>query len=362
MQITSLDLLNFRNYDLLNMEFSPAANIIFGENGQGKTNILEAVFLCGLGRSMRKVHDTEMILLSEEESHVKGNFINEDGSMRIDVHLKKNGKKGIAINRLPIKKLSELFGKLNIVVFSPEDLEIVKKNPGVRRSFLNTELCQTDMIYTNELITYSRILKQRGELLKKLDAAGNFELEETLDIWDLQLSECGKKIIEMRRQFIEELNDLILDIHYDISGKREKLKIVYEPSVDEDRFYEELLRTRDRDKYYKNTSLGPHRDDMRFFVDNKDLKIYGSQGQQRTCVLSLKLAELKIIENKTRKTPVLLLDDVLSELDRNRQKELLKRIGKAQTIITCTGMDEFVENEIKDAKKFYIKNAKIEEI
>ena len=185
------------------------------------------------------------------------------------------------------------------------------------------------------------------------------ELNETLDIWDLQLVHYGTKVIERRRKFIEELNSCIFDIHYDLTEGKEKLQLVYEPSVTEENFYEELLKHREKDKIYKQTSVGPHRDDLCFFEQEKDLKIFGSQGQQRTSVLSLKLAEIRMMEQKKREKPILLLDDVLSELDRNRQMKLLNGMGDTQTIITCTGLDEFIEEKIGSAKKFYIKDAAI---
>lgn len=363
MQIKSLECNNFRNYENLFIEFAPGINIIYGENAQGKTNILEGIYMCGLGKSHRHSKENEIIRLKETQAHIKGEFIKDTFALRIDIHLKKNGSKGIAINRIPIKKLSELYGNVNVVIFSPEDLDLIKRGPLIRRTFINQELCQIDPIYVNDLINYSKILNQRHELLKKLDEdrSRTAELLGTLDIWDLQLVQYGTRIIERRTHFLEEMNDIIFDIHYQITEGKEKLKLVYEPNVEAEAFYETLLKNRYRDRIYKNTSAGPHRDDFSFFEDTKNLKIFGSQGQQRTCVLSLKMAEIKMIEQIKKEKPILLLDDVLSELDRNRQQMLLKSIGDTQTIITCTGVDEFVENEIGSAKKFYIKDAAIKE-
>lgn len=363
MRIKTLELKNYRNYDSLTVSFDPNVNIIYGENAQGKTNILESVYMCGLGKSHKRAKENELIKMGCSEAHIKGEFFEEDLSTRIDIHLKKSGGKGIAINRIPIRKISELYGRVSVVIFSPEDLEIIKRGPSLRRNFINQELCQVDPIYVEDLINYSKILKQRHELLKKLDspAENKEELVETLDIWDLQLVHFGTKIIERRKKFLEEINECIFDIHYDLTEGKEKLKLVYDPSVTEDAFYEELLRNRERDKIYKNTSVGPHRDDLLFYENEKDLKIYGSQGQQRTCVISLKLAEIRMIEQMKREKPILLLDDVLSELDRTRQEKLLKGMGGTQTIITCTGMDEFIESEIGAAKTFYVKDATITE-
>lgn len=362
MRIKNLQLKNFRNYENLSVSFDPNVNIIYGENAQGKTNILESIYMCGLGKSHRSSKENEIIRLGEAESHIKGEFLNEDISLRIDIHLKRSGMKGIAVNRIPIKRISELYGKVSVVIFSPEDLELIKRGPSLRRNFLNQELCQIDPIYVEDLINYSKILKQRHELFKAMEEKPEKrpELSETLDIWDLQLVNFGTNLIRRRRKFIDILNECIFDIHYDLTGGKEKLKLIYAPSVNEDDYYEELRKMRERDRVYKNTSVGPHRDDLRFFEKEKDLKVFGSQGQQRTCVLSLKLAEIKMIENAKREKPILLLDDVLSELDRSRQMKLLKGMGDTQTIITCTGMDEFIEGELKGAAKFYIKDAKLE--
>ncbi len=359
MQINLLSLDNFRNYDFLEMDFLPGVNIIYGLNAQGKTNILEAIYMCVTGKSHRGSKEEEIIKFGKNEAHIKGEFEVSGIKKRIDIHLKRNISKGIALNQIPVKKISSLYGEVSVVIFSPEDLEIIKRGPSARRDFMNIELCQLDKVYVDNLIKYSKTVKQRNELLKKLEFSDEREkLEETLDVWDLQLVKYGTEIIERRKKFIEELNEIILDIHYEISGREEKLEIKYEPSADTDDFYEKLIIARNKDKIYKSTSVGPHRDDLSFYVNGKNMKIFGSQGQQRTSVLSLKLSEIEIIKKQKGDLPVLLLDDVLSELDRNRQKELLKRIGSMQTIITCTGIDEFVENETLGAKKFHIKNAK----
>ncbi len=363
MRIKTLELDNFRNYETLSVSFEPGVNIIYGENAQGKTNILEAVYLCGLGKSHRRSKENEMIRLGSSEAHIKGEFQKDEVSLRVDLHLKRSGGKGIALNRIPIRKISELYGNVSVVIFSPEDLDLIKRGPSQRRNFMNQELCQIDPIYVEDLIYYSKILKQRHELFKEMETnpEKKEELNETLDIWDLQLVNFGTKIIDRRRKFLEELNECIFDIHYDLTEGREKLKLVYDPSVTEEEFYEALLKNRERDKIYKNTSVGPHRDDLIFYEREKDLKTFGSQGQQRTCVLSLKLAEIKMIEKAKKDHPILLLDDVLSELDRNRQMKLLTGMGSTQTIITCTGMDELIEKKIGSAKKYFVEDAVVRE-
>ena len=363
MQIKTLELSNFRNYELLSMEFDEGINIIYGANAQGKTNILESIYMCSFGKSHKGSKERDIIKEGEEEGHIKGCFSGEHGKERIDIHLKAGGAKGIAVNRVPIKRVSDLYGRVKTVIFSAEDLDIIKRGPAARRKFMDMELCQLDKLYVDDLIKYSRIRQQRTELFKKIDEEPKEkeELLETLDIWDLQLVNTGTSLIKRRRKFIEEINNIIFDIHYDLSAGEEKIKISYEPSVSEEDFYEELRRTRQKDMMTKATNVGPHRDDFSFFVKGKNMKVFGSNGQQRTCALSLKLSEIKLIEEIKKEKPVLLLDDVLSELDRSRQKQLLKSLGKTQTIITCTGVDEFIESEIGRAKMFQIEKGKIKE-
>ncbi len=361
MQIKNLQLKDYRNYEDLDIEFAEGVNIIYGENAQGKTNILESIYMCATGKSHKHNKDKEIIRWGNEEGHIKAEFTGEMGAWRVDIHLRAGRGKGLALNRVPLKRVSELYGKIYVVIFSAEDLDIIKRGPQDRRNFCDNELCQIDPIYVEDLINYNKILNQRRELLKKMDEPGaNYrELSDTLDIWDEQLVNFGSRIISRRREFIEELNRIIFDIHYEISSGAEKLRLVYEPSVTEDDFYKQMQKNREKDRILKQTSVGPHRDDFSFYDQDIDLKTFGSNGQQRTCALSLKMAEIKLIEEQKKEKPILLLDDVLSELDRGRQKQLLKSLGQTQTIITCTGVDEFVELELKEAKKFHIDKAKV---
>ena len=278
---------------------------------------------------------------------------------RIDIHLRKNKTKGIAINGIPIKKASELFGLFNVVIFSPEDLEIIKKGPSERRKFVDMELCQLDKIYVYNLTNYNKIIAQRNKLLK--DIYFKPELKQTLDVWDGQLAQYGSKIIERRTNFIEKINEIIKPIHKQLTGGLEDINIVYNKNCEAEDLLRRLEENRDRDIKYKSTSIGPHKDDLLFFNDDKNIRIYGSQGQQRTIALSLKLAELELVKNLINDTPVLLLDDVLSELDSERQNHLLNSIDDIQTIITCTGLDEFIENRFKINKVFQVTEGKVEE-
>lgn len=359
MIIRSIELKNFRNYEELQLQLNHGTNILFGDNAQGKTNILESAYVSGTTKSHKGSRDKEMIRFGESESHIR-TIVEKNGmEYQIDMHLKKNRSKGIAINRIPIKKASELFGILNIVFFSPEDLNIIKNGPSERRRFLDSEICQLDKIYLSDLTKYNKILNQRNKLLK--DIAFHPDLEATLPVWDMQLVSYGRRIIKRRKQFVEELNEIIFDIHKKISGDREELLLRYEPCIDEAFFEDELDRAKDKDRRYCQTSVGPHRDDISFFIGDIDIRKFGSQGQQRTCALSLKLAEIELVKRSIHDTPVLLLDDVLSELDSNRQNYLLNSIHNIQTVITCTGLDEFVKNRFQIDRVFQVVNGKVYE-
>lgn len=342
MLIKSLELENFRNYKQLKMEFDSGTNILYGDNAQGKTNILEALYLSGTTKSHKSSKDKEMIRFRKEESHIRTLIEKNDISYRIDMHLKRSKTKGIAINGIPIKKASELFGIVNFVFFSPEDLNILKNGPAERRRFLNLELCQLSRLYLHNLSNYNRVIKQRNALLKEISFRP--DLKDTLQIWDEQLIHYGLEIMKERKQFIVDLNEIVDSIHKNLSGDREELVIQYEPSIAEEQFAVQLEKNRENDIRTRMTSVGPHRDDLIFLVKEVDVRKYGSQGQQRTCALSLKLAEIELVKKVIKDTPVLLLDDVLSELDSRRQNFLLNNIHDIQTMISCTGLDEFIKN------------------
>ena len=358
MIIKSIELKNFRNYENLSISFDEGTNILYGDNAQGKTNVLEAAYLSGTTKSHKGSKDKEMIRFGVQEAHLrtlveKKQFgTNQVKHYQIDMHLKQNRSKGIAINQIPIKKASELFGILNIVFFSPEDLNIIKNGPAERRRFLDSELCQLDKIYLSDLANYNKILNQRNKLLK--DMVYRPDLSDTLPIWDMQLAETGKKIIRRRKEFVKELNEIVHEIHFKISGGREELVLKYEPNTEEGFFEDTLQKAITRDMKLCTTSVGPHRDDMLFSVGDIDIRKFGSQGQQRTSALSLKLSEIELVKRTIHDTPVLLLDDVLSELDSNRQNYLLNSISEIQTLITCTGLDEFVKNQFQIHKTFEV--------
>ena len=352
MVVESLSLKNYRNYENLNLNFSDGTNIFYGNNAQGKTNILEAVYMSGTTKSHRTNKDMELIRFAEEESHIS-TMVRKNGiSHKIDIHLKNNKSKGVAIDGIPIKKASELFGMINFVFFSPEDLNIIKNGPAEKRRFMDIELCQLNKIYLSDLANYNKIIIQRNKLLK--DLYFRRDLEDTLDIWDLQACEYGQRIIDVREAFVERLNEIIFDIHHSLSGGKENLKIVYLKNCEKDQLLDQLKANRERDLKLKTTSIGPHRDDLGFYFDGMDVRKYGSQGQQRCSALSLKLSEIELVKSTTGDTPILLLDDVLSELDKNRQNYLLNHIHDIQAMITCTGLDEFVNCRFSIDKIFKV--------
>ena len=357
MKIKQLKLKNYRNYESLELKLDDLTNIFYGDNAQGKTNILEAIYLCGTTKSHRGTKDKDLIKFGEEESHIEAIVEKNSVPFKIDIHLKKNSPKGIAINKIPIKKASELFGIINIVFFSPEDLNIIKNGPAERRRFIDLELAQLDKVYLNDLSNYNRIINQRNKLLK--DCYNQKELLDTLDIWDIQLVHYGQKIIDRRNKFIIQLNEIIEKVHKQLTGNKESIKIEYEPSIGNLSLEESLKKNREKDIKFKSTSVGPHRDDICIMVNEIDIRKFGSQGQQRTAALSLKLAEIELVKITTGDTPILLLDDVLSELDKNRQNYLLDSIKDIQTLITCTGLDDFVNNRFSINKIVHVEKGQI---
>lgn len=355
MYVKNLTLKNYRNIEYANLEFSPHTNIIYGDNAQGKTNLLESIYLCAAGRSHRTHTDKELISFNTDSSFVK--LVLKDDVERIDtinMHIKNNAKKGIAVNGLPLKKTGDLLGVLNVVMFSPEDLQLVKNGPGQRRRFMDMELCRISKVYFYNLNQYQRVLKQRNNLLKTLK-----KYDVSLEVWDIQLCEYGKKIIKAREDFIERLNGISSDIHKNITENSEILTLKYDKNVDIENMEKKLQASADRDIYYGTTTIGPHKDDVIFYINNINVREYGSQGQQRTACLSVKMAEIDLIREYNNVNPILLLDDVLSELDKKRQNYLINNIEDVQTIITCPYIDETLMNISKKSKIFNVFEGKI---
>lgn len=334
MYIKNLNLQNFRNYDNLSIEFSPKMNIIYGHNGQGKTNIVEALYFFQSGKSFRCLKDREAVKFGEEYFKIQALFETNQGSSDALVFVQ--DKKSVRLNGIQLEKLSELVGEYNMVIFTPDYLNLIKDGPGVRRQFIDSFISQIKPTYFKNLISYYRVLKQRNNVLKQKSK----NMISTLDIWDEKLASLGVKINQMRSSAIDKINETI-NIVGDGSFITEKIKLIYTSSVkgdfkDKNNFLHQLYSSRERDFEKGITLTGPHRDDFEIFMNDINIKKYGSQGQMRSCVLKLKLSECEIIKEKTGDTPILLLDDILSELDEERRKFFLENINDKQVIITCT--------------------------
>ena len=360
MYINSLELSKYRNYNDLNISFDPGITILYGDNAQGKTNILEAVYIAGTTKSHRGSKDKEIIQFEEDEAHIRLNMTKNDVGHKIDVHLRKNKNKYIAIDGQSIKKSGELLGLINMIFFSPEDLSIIKNGPAQRRRFINLELCQLNKIYFYNYVNYNKALDQRNTLLKQI--AFDKKLADTLDLWDAYLIQYGTEVINERQHFIDQLNDIVKDIHHHLTGGRETIEIGYEMNVTAEDYESVLRKKRDVDLKYQSTQTGPHRDDICFYVNGIDVRTYGSQGQQRTAALSLKLAEIELVKSLIHDTPVLLLDDVMSELDSNRRNYLLDSIKDIQTVVTCTGYDDFIKSRLTIDKIYEVVQGNVREM
>ena len=351
----------FRNLDISKHELSSGVNIIYGMNAQGKTSLLEAVYFCAFGRSLRAGNDKELVKFEQPSAHVQIE-INRDGySFTMDAHIERLGtktKKGISINRVPIRHMKELFGRLLVVMFSPEDLRLVKAGPYERRRFMDMEICQLSPVYYSDLKEYHRALKQRNALLKVLQKTDTVALE----VWDEQLANYGQRIMKARLAFVKRINDIAREIHLNITQGAETLELTYAPSISNiDTYLESITKSHARDIGQATTTLGVHKDDVNFAINNISARFFGSQGQQRTAALSVKLAEIEIIKQSANETPVLLLDDVLSELDTSRQRFLLSQIKDIQTLVTCTGLEDILLKTMKDCNIIKMENGNIME-
>ena len=333
MFIKRLQMLNYRNYNVLDISLGPHVNVFMGDNAQGKTNILEGIYYCAFARSHRTSKDRELINWNADNALLSVSVGRERLDKRIDISILKDGKKAIQINKIKIKKIGELFGNFNVVMFSPEDLKIIKDSPGVRRKFIDMELCQLNPKYYYNLVQYNKVLNERNSILRNKNIS-----KDILDVYDMQLAEFGYNIIIDRLEYTSTIKDL------------ENIK---------ESFYSLLEKNRARDCERGITSIGPHRDDFVVLINDIDTKSYGSQGQQRTAVLTIKFASLKIIKELTGEHPVLLLDDVLSELDFSRKRYILSTIGDIQTIITCTGIEDLYEYLDDKSKVFKVKDGEI---
>lgn len=356
MFIKKLMLINYRNYEKLDINFGKGVNVFIGDNAQGKTNILESIYYCAFAKSHRTTRDRELINWNNHEAYISLGIAKERLDKKIDIKILKDGKKAIKVNSIKINKIGELFGIFNVVMFSPEDLKIVKDSPGVRRRFIDMELCQLNKKYYYNIVQYNKVLNERNVVLKNRNLS-----EDMLDIYDEQLSSYGEYVIKERLKYIDKLNHYGKKVHKDITSNKENIEFKYQSTIKDlskvkENFYEALKKNRKKDIEKGISTIGPHRDDFSIFINNVDIKSFGSQGQQRTAVLTIKFASLRIIKEITNEYPVLLLDDVLSELDFSRKRYILSTIGEIQTIITCTGIEDICNYLDSNSKIFKVKN------
>ncbi len=333
MWINDIKLKNFRNYNNKEIKLHENINVFFGENAQGKTNIIESIFLCSIGKSFRTNKEKELIKFNEENAIIEISFSKKDRDGKIKIEI--GTKKQIYLNGIKLKKLSELLGNINVVIFTPDDINILKGGPQNRRKFLDVMISQLRPNYMHTLSLYLKTLEQRNNYLKQIKMENKDE--NLLDIWDEKLVEYGIKIYEYRKEYIDKIQEKIKKIHKDITQNKEEIEIKYFSEANtRQNFLNELKSRRKLDIIKGFTTKGVHRDDFMIYINGKEVEIYGSQGQNRTAVLSLKLAELQVIYDDIGEYPILLLDDFMSELDSKRRKNFLDNIKNIQVIITCT--------------------------
>lgn len=359
MHIEKLRLKNFRNYDDLSLNLDKGINVFIGDNAQGKTNILESIYYCSLGKSHRTSKDKELIKWGAKESFINLNVSKERLDKKIEIKIFKEGKKGIRINSIKLNTMSELVGVFNAVIFSPEDLKIVKESLAYRRKFIDMELCKLNKKYYYNLVQYNKVLNEKNSVLRKW-----INGKDIIEIYDNQLVKFGSYVIKERLKYINNLNEKGKIIHREITSEKEDIEFEYISSIKdfnniENELFKSLCENRQKDIDKGISSVGPHRDDFSIIINGADTRKFGSQGQQRTSVLTIKFASLEIIREESGEYPVLLLDDVLSELDLNRQKYILNSIKKVQTIITGTGMFDINNYLEGDIKVYNVKNGSV---
>ncbi len=344
MHVTRLKLANYRNYKVLDFEPHPGLTLLFGDNAQGKTNVLESVYLCAVGRSHRTNHDSELVAKGEDAAYIRADVLRGGIDRRIEVRLMRNGRKQIRIDGAAIARMGDLMGCLNAVLFSPEELSLVKEGPHARRRFLDVLLCQTSRAYFYSLVSYQRALSQRNTLLKAMREQDQRRSSQ-LEVWEEQLALHSTALHTARKGAMERIAPAASALHERIAGGAEALTLRYKGDLYGRELKDMLAANREDDIRRKSTGRGPHRDDFSVVVDGTDLRAFGSQGQQRTAALSIKLAEAACMEQMSGEQPVLLLDDVLSELDSGRQKRLLETVSDRQAILTCTSPPKGVRAE-----------------
>ncbi len=361
MQIKKLFLQNFRNYETETFHFSDGLNVLFGKNAQGKTNCAEAVFYLCTGASLRIRHDKQLIKMGAEQAYIYAEAENKYGNVKIEANIEEN-KREIRVNGSKIAKNADLMGHVNSVFFSPGELRLIQDGPDERRRFMNISISQTSPSYYTALLRYNKILDQRNALLKNPDYS---LVLDTLPIWDEQLCKYAALIVKKRTEFLEKLSPYAEQMHAFLTDNAEVLQVKLDKSYQGDE--EEIalsLKRRLANNYEKDlrlgfTTVGPHRDDLSVTISGADAKSYASQGQMRTSALALKLAEVQIFKDVSGEYPVLILDDVMSELDLPRRKKLLKRVDGIQTILTCTHTERVLYGA--NCNKIRIENGKVKE-
>ncbi len=370
MQLNRLTLQGYRNYERLSLNTSAGVNILVGPNAQGKTNLLEAIHVLALTKSHRTSKDKELIGWNQPFARIRAELTRKYGDISMELQLSPQGKRA-KVNELEQRKLSGFVGTINVVLFAPEDLDIVKGAPGVRRRFMDMEIGQVHPGYLYDLQQYQKIMQQRNNYLKSTDLAR--ASQAMLDVWNEQLAASGVKMMQKRKTFIHKLQGWAEKIHRGITGGGELLTVEYRPSFggsedgasqDEAYLFEQFMLklTQGKEQEFRRgmTLAGPHRDDLAFFINGKDVQSFGSQGQQRTAALSLKLAELELMREEIGEYPLLLLDDVLSELDQQRQTHLIETFqSRVQTFITTTGLESVNMNRLHDAAVYEVRNGEI---
>ncbi len=353
MIVKQIKLKDFRNYDNLDLKLDSGINIFYGNNAQGKTNIIEAIFMSAIGKSFRTNKDSELIQFGKNSALIDINYENSDREGKINIEI--SDKKRVKINDIPLKKLSEILGKIYVVLFTPDDINILKGSPSNRRKFLNIMISQLRPLYMFALSEYTNAMNQRNTYLKQIKLENR--AEDMLDIWDMKLAELGMKIYSYRKEFIEKISEKIQNVHSKITNNNEKIEIAYNfECKNKQEYIENLRKNRKIDIIKGITSYGVHRDDFYININNNLISAYGSQGQHRTAILSLKISELQIIYDEVGEYPILLLDDFMSELDNERRINLLENINNNQVIITCTDKNFF--KGIK-SKLYNVQNGKI---
>ena len=359
MKVKKIKLQNFRNYDNEELDFNDSRNIVIGENAQGKTNLAEAVYICSFGRSFRTNNSGELVSFGHEHGSIEALIESQEIEKKLEIILNSNGKKMISKDGKALRNMSELLNNIVVVIFSPEDLRLIKDNPEKRRNFINRDISQIRPGYYEQFRRYNEALKHKNSILK--DARNQFD-EATLNVYDMQLATSGFELIKYRREFIEKISEKANEIQNAISGGKENLSIKYSETISPTsvmNMYDQIVACRERDIYNACATKGPHRDDLEFYINGKDAKKYGSQGQQRTIALSLKLAEVKIVKEVLGENPILILDDVLSELDMERQNYLINEIEDVQLFITSTDVNNEILGRMHEASIFSVNKGKI---